>query len=166
MAWYWMVLLGAAVLAGALYGWGAAMPKEHVATMESEIGAPPAEVFERIADFEKRPVWRKELKSVVVEAEGRFVVEDSSWGKIRYEVMEREAPRRLVTRIADDSLAFGGTWTIKVEPAAGVSRVSVREDGFVKPPVFRVLSKYVFGHTKTMEGFLTDLRASFQSPVC
>jgi hypothetical protein len=159
MAWYWYVLIVIAGGAAAIYLTGAALPRNHSAARSAEIAAPPEAVFAKIADFEKRPSWRKDVKTVKVEPGGRFVIEETSMGAIRYEVVELAAPRRLVTRIADDALEFGGTWTIEVQAAPEGSLVTVREDGFVKSPVFRFLSRFVFGHTRTMDDFLRDLRA-------
>ena len=38
---------------------------------------------------------------------------------------------------------FGGRWLITLARAGDKTRVTIREEGFVKPPIFRVLSKYV-----------------------
>lgn len=154
MAWYWYVLIAVVGVIGAIFVTGAALPRDHSATRSAEVGGPPEAVFAKIADFKNRPSWRKGLQQVTIEPGGRFVVEDS----LRYEILENAAPRRLVTRIADDTLEFGGTWTIDVQAAPGGSRVTVREDGFVKSPVFRFFSRFVFGHTKTIDDFLRDLR--------
>ena len=115
MAWYFVVVITVVVAIAAVYITGAMLPAEHSASRTADIAKPPEEVFARIADFEKRPSWRKALKKVTVEPGGQFVIEDTSMGAIRYEIVERTAPRRLVTRIADDELEFGGTWTIDVE---------------------------------------------------
>lgn len=40
-------------------------------------------------------------------------------GTITYEVDAAEPPRRLVIRIADPKLPFGGTWTYVLEPDGG-----------------------------------------------
>lgn len=156
MTWYWYVVIAAVLVVAAVYLTGWLLPAKHSATRTTDIASPPETVFAKIADFEKRPSWRKDLKKVTVEPGGRFVTEDS----LRYEIIENIAPRRLVTRIADDTLEFGGTWTIEVAAVPGGSRVTVREDGFVKSPVFRFFSRFVFGHTKTMDDFLKDLKAS------
>ena len=35
------------------------------------------------------------------------------------------------------------------------------ERGEVKHPLFRVISRFVIGHTRTIDGYLRDLAASF-----
>ena len=44
-------------------------------------------------------------------------------------------------------------------PEAGGTRLTITEDGFVKNPVFRLLSKTVFSPTASLERFLADLGA-------
>jgi hypothetical protein len=58
-----------------------------------------------------------------------------------------------VTRIVGET-AFGGTWTMAVERTPSGSRLTITERGEVYNPIFRTLSKFVFGHTSTMESCL------------
>lgn len=60
-------------------------------------------------------------------------------------------------RIADVSLPFAGSWTYDVTPSGSGTRVLITERGEIHNPVFRVLSRFVFGHTATMEQFLRNL---------
>ena len=55
---------------------------------------------------------------------------------------------------------FGGRWLITLARAGDKTRVTIREEGFVKPPIFRVLSKYVFGHEATLTAYLKDLETA------
>ena len=72
-----------------------------------------------------------------------------------FERMER--PSLLVARITDVTLPFGGTWTYRIVPAAAGSELTITEDGEVYNPIFRFMSRFVFGHTATIDGFLADL---------
>lgn len=137
------------------------LPREHCVERSRVIGAAPEVVFARIADLEGRVRWVPGLKSVSVESGGRFYTEVHGMGPLRMEILEIVAPERMVTRIADEKLEFGGTWTITVVPDGEGSKVSVREDGFVKSLLFRFFAKYVFGHTRTMDRFLAGLAATF-----
>jgi uncharacterized protein YndB with AHSA1/START domain len=83
--------------------------------------------------------------------------ESGSNGDITFELEETVPPSRLRTRIADPSLPFGGTWTYEVTPSGSGTRVRITEHGEVYNPVFRVLSRFVFGHTATLEEFLGNL---------
>jgi hypothetical protein len=77
--------------------------------------------------------------------------------------VDRSEPQQvLVTRIADETLPFGGTWTWQLEAMpGGGTRVTTTEDGFVKPALFRFLSRFVFGHHTTLRTVQLALAAKF-----
>jgi len=82
--------------------------------------------------------------------------------KIPLETIEVEAPRRLMRRIASDDLGFGGVWEYSITPTTeGGCQLTVIERGTVGNPLFRFLSKFVFGHAATMEKYLTALANKF-----
>jgi hypothetical protein len=72
-----------------------------------------------------------------------------------------DPPRRLIGRIADPSLPFGGSWTYDVVREGAGSRVMITEDGVVRNPVFRFMSRFVFGHHATQEAYLRALGRKF-----
>jgi hypothetical protein len=72
-------------------------------------------------------------------------------------VVESDPPRRRVTAIDDASLPFGGTWTWELSPEGQGTRLTVTERGHVDPPLFRFLSRFVFGHDATLRRVLSDL---------
>ena len=64
-----------------------------------------------------------------------------------------------MTRIDSKSLPFGGTWTYEVQPEAdGRSRLQITEDGEIYNPVFRFVSRFVIGQTRTINSYLEALR--------
>ena len=75
-----------------------------------------------------------------------------------------EPPRRMVGRIADPKLAFGGTWTYELAPVGGGCEVRITEDGEVYNPVFRYVSKAT-GHAGTIEKYLRALGRKFGQDV-
>jgi len=168
----WIALAVAGALSGLLLliaAIGACLPRDHRVTRSAVLHRSPAEVFAVIVDFAGAPAWRSDLRGVRMLAPGpdgrtRFV-EDSKHGKMLLEVEELRPPERLVTRIADDSLPFGGRWIIEVAPAGPGTRVTVTEAGFVRNPVFRFLSKLVFGHSATLEAYLVALGRRFGEAV-
>jgi hypothetical protein len=89
------------------------------------------------ADIER--VW-KAVEAAIAEQE------------MKLEVVEREPPRRLVTRIPPGG-PFGGTWTCELEPGEGAT-LTITERGEVYNVLFRFLSRFVFGHHGTQESFL------------
>ena len=82
-------------------------------------------------------------------------------GPVIMEVQESEPPTRFVTRIADPDQPFGGTWTFEIVPSGAGSRVTITERGEVYNPIFRVMSRFVFGYTGTMQSYLAALTARF-----
>ena len=152
--------LVALVLTVVLIGWS--LPVEHRAVGSATVAAPPGEVFDLVSGVAAYPQWRHGVTRVeVLEADPaglplRFR-EDGSDGAITYEVVERSAPRRLVHRIADPSLPFGGRWTFDIAPAAEGSSMTITEDGKVYNPVFRFVSRFIMGHTQGIERFLADV---------
>jgi hypothetical protein len=77
-----------------------------------------------------------------------------------YAIVRQERPRRLVTAIVDKKLPYGGGWTYEFAPAAGGTTLTVVERGEVYNPVFRFVSRYVIGHTRTLDAYFADLRTA------
>jgi uncharacterized protein YndB with AHSA1/START domain len=147
---------------------GAALPKEHVASRSMVYKQPPEVVFGVITDFGNYGAWRKDVERVeMLEPSSgmpRFR-EVGSNGVIAMEVVEMQAPRRLVVRIADPELPFGGRWVYELEAAAEGTRLKITEEGEVYNPIFRFVSKYVMGHTSGIEQYLRALGEKFGEQV-
>ncbi len=160
-----LISLGlAAVLIGAIYAWGAMLPRDHTAQASAIISADRAAVFARIADVEAGPTWRSDVAAVerLASEDGavRFL-ERGAYGDIAYVVVESAPPRHRVVRILDEGLDFGGTWTFELADAPSGTTVTITEDGFVKDPVMRVFGALFFPPDATMKAYLGDLAASF-----
>ena len=162
------LLLAIAVLVGAVVviaGVGALLPKGHVATRSARFRQAPEAIWAVLADRAGAPSWRPDVRSVEVlpPRDGRAVWRET-WkdgDQILFEETEAVPPRRMVTRIADPNLPFGGRWIIEISPADGGSTVRITEDGEVYNPIFRFLTRFVFGPTGTIEAFLKALRRKF-----
>jgi hypothetical protein len=74
-------------------------------------------------------------------------------------IVEQAPPRRLVTRVADPELPYGGTWTFELEPEESGTRLTITERGQIHNPIFRVIARFVFGYAATMESYLDELEA-------
>ena len=75
-----------------------------------------------------------------------------------------EPPRRWVTRIADTDVPFGGTWECLIVPEGdNASRVTIMERGFVSNPIFRFVSRFIMGHTASIDAYLRALGRHFGS---
>jgi uncharacterized protein YndB with AHSA1/START domain len=143
---------------------GATLPVEHVASASGVYARPPQEVWDAITGFERFPEWRTGIDRVEPRtfpdgASGW--VEDGANGPIPLAIDAQEPLERLELRIASDQLPFGGTWTYELTPEGSGTRLRITEDGRVTNLLFRFMSRFVFGHTATMETYLTDLGAHF-----
>ena len=159
-------LVGLIVLAWIV---GALLPREHVASRMARYRQSPEAIWEAITNVEAMTKWRTELKSIerLPERDGKPAWSEDlgSSGKLPLEVTEWEPPRRMVTRITDDSLPFGGTWTYEIAPADGSATLRITERGFIKPALFRFMTRFFFGYTSTMETYLKNLGKKFGEDV-
>jgi uncharacterized protein YndB with AHSA1/START domain len=137
---------------------GYALPVGHVARRETRLAAPPDRVFTALREVEKFPAWRSDVTSVEVLATAPALRwRERGDNDITFEMEAVEGPRRLVTRIVDRSLPFGGSWTYELTGDGGGTRLAITEHGEVYNPLFRVMSRFVFGHTATIDRYLADL---------
>jgi len=156
------LLLLVAIIAAVIALIGAALPRGHRVTRQARYRQKPDAIYLVLAG----PVnWRSDIKAYgeLPEHNGRkqWWEQDSHGQKINYELVEDNIPWRRVTRIAQEDLPFGGTWTIEISPVPEGSRVRITEDGEVHNIIFRFMARFVFGYTSTIEGYLRDLGHRF-----
>jgi uncharacterized protein YndB with AHSA1/START domain len=165
MIWKWAAVIAAIpVGAGAIVlAIGTMLPRDHVARAAAIVAAPPDRVAAMIRDVEAQPRWRCDVRSIEVRERGAghvLYVERSRHGAIAYDLREEEPGRRFRSTIADESLPFGGFWTIALAPEGTATRVEIVEQGRVKNPLFRFVSALVLGHDATAKAWLADLGAA------
>jgi Polyketide cyclase / dehydrase and lipid transport len=147
---------------------GFALPKAHVASVRARYKATPQQIFDAITDVTNGASWRTGLESVEMLAaeDGKTKwLENAEWGKLTMVMDEATSPSRVVSRIADTSEGFGGTWTYEIAPEGAGSVLTITEHGEVYNPMFRFMSKFVFGHYKSLETYATDLGRKFNEQV-
>jgi hypothetical protein len=149
---------------------GYALPKHHHVTVQRVYVAKPEAMFALISDVRGYPSWRTDVTKVeVLGEEGghpRWRETTRSGGPIMYVVDESVPDLKLVSRIADTNLPFGGTWTYELTPmgAEGVG-LAITEDGDVYNPIFRFVSRFIMGHTSTIERYLDDVEKRFSAAI-
>jgi hypothetical protein len=165
-----LIILGILVgLVAFMYAVGAMLPREHVATRSAHFNQPPDKIWQAITDYKNFPAWLTLVKSVepLPNKNGwpqwKETLSDGS--VIPLETTEFVPPIRMVTRIADPALPFGGTWTYVLTSDGSRSTLRIWENGYVNPPLFRFLSRFVFGHTSTMNDYLHSLGKKFNEDV-
>ena len=156
------IVVGIPLLLAAI---GLLLAPGHVATRTARYARSPEQIWDVISDPVGAAAWRPELERVELRppVDGRTsYVEHGKHGAIPFVVEELTPPRRMVVRILDDKLPFGGRWIFTVtREGEGESRLTITEDGFVKNPIFRTLSRTVFSLSATLEKYLRSLGARF-----
>ena len=147
---------------------GYALPKSHVAAVSARYAAPPDSLWATLTDVAAFPRWRNDLARVELlpdENGQRGWREHGKNDVITYRVVTSDPPRRLVTRIDDETLPFGGTWTYELAPADGGTRLTITERGEVYNPIFRFVSRFVLGYAGTMTRVLRAIGAKHGETV-
>ena len=147
---------------------GYLLPVQHVVTVSAVVPGTPEQVWEAVTNVAAYPKWRGDVTSVaMMPSDSGHVAwrEHGKNGTISYAIEQAERPRRLVTRITDTSLPFGGAWEYLITPDGTGSRVQIREQGEVYNPVFRFVSRFIMGHTATASAYLKSLGALFGATV-
>ena len=152
------------VLAGIVALVGSRLPPEHVASQSIFLHRSPPEVYAVVRDFASAPKWRADVTQVDIETQPNgsiYFREVGSSDTVNYELVEDVPAQRMVTKIRDTDLGYSGQWTYTFAAENGGTRLTIREDGVVSNIFFRFMSRYVFGHTATIDSYLAALARRF-----
>jgi uncharacterized protein YndB with AHSA1/START domain len=165
---FWILIAVAALIALILTVMliGSLLPEDHVASRTLTLQETPHSIWQVITDFASQPKWHPEVKRVerLPDFDGHevWLEEYQRSMRIPLETIESDANRRLVRRIADHNLPFGGVWEYNLTPTTdGGCQLTITERGRVRNPFFRFMSRFVFGHTATIEKYLSSLAKRF-----
>jgi len=157
MKWLWLPG-GALILLILMTAVGATLPGRHRATRRARFRQSPEALYTILAG---PPDWRSDVKGYgsLPDRDGRkqWWEQDGHGRKVPFELVEDSPPARRAIRIADPGLPFGGTWTFEISPAPEGADVRITEDGEVRNVFFRFVSRFVIGHTRSIETFFKDL---------
>lgn len=153
------ILIAAVAVVAAV---GAMLPKAHVATRRAHYRRAPQAIWDAITG---PPDWRPEVGGFekLPERDGHRVWRelDKHGRAVTFEEMAAEPVRMLEVRIADVNLPYGGGWTYEITPDANGGFLRVTERGEVYNPIFRFISRFVIGHTASLEQYLSALGKKF-----
>jgi hypothetical protein len=162
MKWVLIVLAVVAALVAVVAVIGMMLPKGHVESRSSKFRQPPQAVWDAIAG---PPTWRSELRSFeeLAPRDGhyRWKETDQRGEVITYEREETVPPTRLVTRIAEPNLPYGGRWIHEITATPDGCVLKITEDGEIYNPIFRFMARFVFGYSGAIETYLKSLHAKF-----
>jgi hypothetical protein len=154
-----VVVLGAIVLLVILViAVGSLLPKNHVVSRRARYAATPEQLFALISGSQN---WRPDVlqSEEYTDARGRRFEKETTRDKttIDYELLDIAPPRSIKRRIATQNLPYSGTWVFSLQPSGGGTTVSITEEGEVYNPVFRFVSRFILGHTHTIDAYLRAL---------
>jgi len=164
-----IVLLGVLALAALLalaafviYVAGARMPRQHRSRIAVTLPARRAAVWAAITDYAAMPGWWPAVKAVRTEtlADGTVLTwnADDHGREVPFRTGESRPGEKLVRVIAIDRLPYGGSWTYELADAPGGDTVlTLTEDGFINPPMFRAMARWFIGLDATQRDFLSHL---------
>jgi hypothetical protein len=137
---------------------GSLLPKRHVVSRGASYRATPEHLFALIAGPQD---WRPDVQrcEAVPSVDGRELMRETTRNgeTITYELLDRMPPKSVKRRIATENLPYSGAWTYSLQAHDGMTVVQITEDGQVYNPVFRFVSRFVLGHTRTMDIYLRAL---------
>ncbi len=163
-----MVLLAGAVIMSAasmIVLIGFLLPKQHVASRAIALHRKPEDVFQLISDFEAAPSWRSDVHEVdlLPLADGHIRYrEKGTNGAITMEIVESSPPARMIARIADKGLPFGGMWIFDISLTAEGCRLNITERGEIYNPIFRFVSRFLLGYHRTLDTYLQNVSRKFE----
>jgi hypothetical protein len=136
---------------------GLILPRRHVVSRMASYRATPEQLYSLITGPQN---WRPDVLryEAVPDSSGRDLMRETTRNgeTITYELLERTRTS-IKRRIATDNLPYSGTWTYALHTEGVVTSVRITEDGEVYNPVFRFVSRFVMGHTSTMDAYLHAL---------
>jgi hypothetical protein len=158
------IIVVVVLIAGMVALLGSRLPKSHVATRSIFLHQPPQNVYAAVRDLGCAPTWRSDVKRIDVQTQpdGRVHFrEEGRNGVINYELAEDVPARRMVTRILDTDLGYAGKWTYTFASENGGTRLMITEEGEVSNVFFRFMSRHIFGHTASLDSYLSSLAKRF-----
>lgn len=149
------LLLVAGLLAAIV---GSRLPTDHTVSRSLKLNRKPADVYAVVRNVGEAAQWRSDVKRVDILSIDTFR-EHGSNGAVTYQIIEDVPNQKLVTKIVDTNLGYSGSWEYRFEPGADGTTLTITERGVVSSPLFRFFSRYVFGHTATIDAYFTNLQA-------
>jgi uncharacterized protein YndB with AHSA1/START domain len=164
MKWIPYAIVIVAVLIGATFLIGYALPAQTTVSRSIILKQSPEAVFAALADLPHLAEWNRNTEKVEMlpPVNGKEASKQTFKGGMVMTVVTTEStpPNRLVRAMGDAGGPFVGTWTYEISPADGGSKVALTEVAEMQNPLFRVMTR-IFGQTKYIDEHLEDLAKKF-----
>jgi Polyketide cyclase / dehydrase and lipid transport len=151
-----LVIVFAAV--GVAAGVGALLPRRHLASRSAIYRATPEQLFALISGPQS---WRPDVlrSDTIAGPDGQALLRETTrdGNTMIYEAFAANPPTSISRRVVGKNLPFTGSWTYSLALSAGGTTVRITEDAEVYNPVFRFMSRFVIGQTRTMDTYLRSL---------
>ncbi len=169
MKWVLIVVGGVVGLIALMALIGAFVSRDHRATSAISLRQPPDSVWRVVRDISGVALWfpAMEESQRLPDRDGHEVWRQKLSGfDVPIIVLESSPPRKLVTQIDPTAGgAFGGTWTYELAPDSTGTRISVTEAGWISNPIFRFMSRFLFGYYGSLDKYLEALGKRFGEEV-
>jgi len=151
------------VVVGVL-GVGWSLPVGYRVSRSAEVPTRPDSVYALLTDVAAYPRWRTGVSRVEFlpgpAGRLRYVVQNGR-RPVTYEMTRHDSTRRVVTRLADTSLARTGRWTFEIRRTTLGTHLRVTEDAEVYNPARRFFDRFVRGYSRRIDEFLADVVRRF-----
>jgi hypothetical protein len=137
------------------------LPVHHSAEVTTGIpNASPQQVLALICQVARYSKWRPgvEVSNVSRDAAGVHFREAGPDGALSY--VQTSSGSTVTNTTTGRNLAFGRQWPLWVTAIPNGTAVRIREDGFIRPPLFRFLARYVFGYQRSLQRFSAQLTSA------
>ncbi len=158
-----------AFLALGAFALGAILPVDHSISVSGVVDAPPAKVFAIITDITAGPKWRPEVKSVEIlpkdNTRDAWIEDLGSGQKMKFLATTTAPPDAgghavRIVKLDDPAATYGGVWTYDIYPGSAPhsSTLKITEVGYINPPLYRFMMKYIFGSTKNLDDYMKNVQ--------
>ncbi|MBZ5521485.1 MAG: SRPBCC family protein [Acidobacteriia bacterium] len=162
MKWLLIVILSLVGVVALIVIIGWLLPRNHKVSRTLALRQAPQAVWDLITG---PPLWRPEIRGFqpMPPHDGHRVWRetDGHGQLITYEAIESTPPNRLVVKIADPSLPFGGTWTYSIAPTPQGCTLTITEDGEIYNPIFRFVARIFISQSATIDAYFKAVTAKF-----
>jgi Polyketide cyclase / dehydrase and lipid transport len=161
MTWIVIATVGAIVLCTIVAtAIGSRLPPGHRCVVRAQFASAADRVWQVVTQMSNAPNWRSGLRQIerLPDRDGKQVwVEVRRFRRMPLVFEDMQPPSRLVIRIDDESLPYGGSWTYEIVSLEDGCTLTITEDGVVRKPLLRFMSRYLIGYDATIRRYLRDL---------